>query len=171
MPQALAPAAFGTVDLVLAAVLVLSMLVGLWRGLVREVMALAGWVAAYIAAQTFSGMVAPWVPVGSQGGVLNLAVTFVLIFVAALIVWALLTSLIAALVKATPLSVVDRLLGAVFGLARGLIVLLVAATVLAMTPAAQAPWWQQSQGAQWLGVVLQGLKPAMPEAVRGLLPA
>lgn len=162
---------FGTTDIVLAAVLALSVLVGLWRGLVREVMALAGWVAAYIAAQTLSGMVAPWVPVGSTGGVLNLAVAFVLTFLGVFVVWALLTRLISALVKATPLSAVDRLFGAAFGLARGLIVLLVAATVLAMTPAAQAPWWQHSAGAQWLGALLKGLKPAMPEPVRRLLPA
>ncbi|MDH4060206.1 MAG: CvpA family protein, partial [Aquincola sp.] len=60
---------------------------------------------------------------------------------------------------------------AVFGLARGGVLLLAVATVVALTPAVRSPAWQHSQGAAWLGALLAGLKPALPEAVSRHLPA
>jgi membrane protein required for colicin V production len=160
-----------TVDLAMMGVLVLSVGVGIWRGLVREVMALAGWLVAYVGAQALAGTLAPSVPIGTPGGVLNLAATFGLIFVGVLFAWALLTRLVSALIKATPLSAIDRLLGAAFGLVRGAVVLLVVATVLTMTPLAQSGPWQRSQGAQVLVAMLQSIKPLMPAAIQGLMPA
>jgi membrane protein required for colicin V production len=72
-----------------------------------------------------------------------------------------------ALVAATPLRPLDRLLGAAFGLVRGLLVLLVVATVIAYTPLAQAPAWRQSAGAALLGSVLQELLPMLRAAPAG----
>ncbi len=149
-------------DLAMLAVLVLSMAIGAWRGLVFEVMSLLGWFAAYLAAQWFSAAVAPHVPIGTSGSPLNLAATFVLTFIAALIVWGLLTRLLKMLIHATPLSVVDRLLGAAFGVLRGGVVLLVVVAVVARTPWAESPTWQRSAGAAWLKVVVTGLKPMLP---------
>ena len=163
--------AFGWVDWLLLAVLALSVAVGLWRGLVFEVLSLVGWVAAYIAAQAFASAVAPLLPVGTPGGALNLGAAFALVFVLALIVWALASRLVRLVIHATPLQVIDRVLGGGFGLLRGAVLLLAVATVVAMTPAARAPAWQHSQGAAWLGAVLQGLKPVLPESLAQHLPA
>jgi membrane protein required for colicin V production len=79
--------------------------------------------------------------------------------------------LLSAVIKATPLSAIDRLLGAAFGLARGVVVLLVVTTVLAMTPLAQSGPWQRSQGSHVLGGLLHGIKPLMPTAIQRLMPA
>jgi membrane protein required for colicin V production len=150
------------IDWVLLAVLTVSVVVGLVRGFVFEVMSLVGWLVAWFGAQYAAGEVAPWVPVGSPGSAVNLAATYVLCFVAILIVWALLARLVRLLVQATPLSVPDRLLGAGFGLLRGGVLLLAVATLVALTPAAQSGPWQRSDGARWLGVALLGLKPLLP---------
>ena len=163
--------ALGTVDWILLAILGLSVLIGLWRGLVFEVLSLLGWVAAYFAAQWLAPAVGSYLPVGAPGSALNLVVAFVLTFVLALVVWGLAARLVRMLVSASPLSVADRMLGAAFGLLRGLVLLLVAATLVAMTPMARSPAWGQSQGAAWLNAMLQELKPVLPSEIAQHLPA
>jgi membrane protein required for colicin V production len=163
--------ALGWVDWALAAVLAISIAVGLWRGLVFEVLSLLGWVAAYIAAQAFGSTVAPMLPVGAPGSGLNLGAAFALVFVSALIVWALASRLLRLVIHATPLQVFDRVLGGGFGLLRGAVLLLAVATVVSLTPAARSPAWQHSQGAAWLGATLQSLKPVLPASLAQHLPA
>ena len=163
--------ALGWVDWALLAVLGLSVAVGLWRGLMFEVLSLLGWLAAYVAAQFAGPVLAPWLPVGQPGGALNQAAGLIAAFVVALLLWALMSRLLRALVHATPLQLADRALGAVFGLLRGAVLLLVAATIVSLTPAVRSPAWQDSHGAVWLGALLHGLKPVLPVAVARHLPA
>lgn len=158
------------VDLVLLAVLALSVVVGLWRGLVFEVLSLLGWVAAYFAAQWFSPAVAAELPVGAPGSALNAGAAFAIAFIGALVVWGLAARLVRMAISATPLSLPDRVLGAGFGALRGLVLLLAVTTVVAMTPAAHAPAWQASQGAGWLHAVLEGMKPVLPIELARHLP-
>jgi len=155
--------AIGWVDWVLIAVLAVSVLIGLWRGLVLEVMSLAGWVVAWFGAQWLAPELAPYLPVGTRGGGLNLGAAFALAFVGALIAWALVARGARALIHATPLSVPDRLFGGAFGVLRGAVLLLAVATAVAFTPAAQSREWRASQGARWLGHTLLVLKPLLPE--------
>jgi membrane protein required for colicin V production len=161
----------GWVDLTLLAVLALSILVGLLRGLVFEVLSLIGWVVAYFAAQWLGPEVAPFVPIGSPGSALNHGAAFALTFVAALIVWGLAARLVRLLISTTPLSVPDRVLGAGFGALRGMVLLLAVATVVALTPAVRSPAWRTSQAAAWLDLMLQELKPVLPDEVAQHLPA
>jgi membrane protein required for colicin V production len=163
--------ALGWVDAAMLGVLGLSMLVGTWRGLTFELMSLAGWVVAYIAGQAFSPLVGTTFTAGAPGSPLHQALAFGATFVAALVVWAVLARLARLLVHATPLTAVDRLLGAVFGVLRGVLVLLVVATVVAFTPAARSASWTVSHGASWLGVLLAGLKPVLPDEMARHLPA
>ena len=159
------------VDLVLAGILALSVIGGLVRGFVFEVLSLLGWFAAYFAAQWLAPDVAPHIPVGKPGSGINHAAAFAAVFIAALLVWALSSRLLRLLIHATPLSVPDRLLGAVFGLLRGLVLLLAAATVISLTPLVKSPTWQASQGAQWLQVALAALRPVLPPQLLKHLPA
>lgn len=163
--------ALGWVDWALLAVLALSVVIGLWRGLVFEVLSLLGWVAAYIAAQVFAPAVAPMLPVGAAGSGLNHAAAFAVTLVVALIAWALAARLLRMVIHATPLQVVDRVLGGGFGLLRGAVLLLAVATIVSLTPAQRAPAWQHSQGAAWLTTLLTGLKPVLPDAIAQHLPA
>lgn len=163
--------ALGWVDWMLVAALALSVAVGLWRGLVFEVLSLLGWVAAYVAAQAFAAVVAPMLPVGNPGSAINQGAAFAVVFIVALVAWALASRLLRRVLHATPLQAIDRVLGAGFGLLRGAVLLLAVATVVALTPAARAPAWQDSRGAAWLGALLQGLKPVLPESLVQHLPA
>lgn len=155
----------GWVDWTLLALTLASVIVGLVRGLVFEVLSLLGWVAAYVAAQVGAPYLAPHLPIGSAGSALNFGASFALVFVVSLIVWTLLARLVRLLIHATPLTLVDRALGGVFGLARGVIVLLAVATIVSFTPAVRAQAWQSSHGAAWLQALLAGIKPLLPADV------
>ena len=157
-------------DIALLALLAASLLIGAWRGLVFELVSLGGWIAAGGAAVSVSGQVGPSLPIGEPGSALNAAAAVLFTFVAVLVACGLAARLARALIAATPLTVPDRLLGAAFGLVRGILLLVVLATVVALTPAAQSPWWQQSRGTQWLGVVIEGLRPVLPPDIARWLP-
>jgi membrane protein required for colicin V production len=154
------------VDLALLGALALSVLIGLWRGLVFEVLSLLSWVIAWVLAQAYGAEVALRLNLGTPGQPQGIALGFVLVFFATLIACGLLARLARLLISATPLSVIDRLLGAGFGLVRGVLLLLVLATALSLTPVAQSADWRASLGANWLGSAIQQLRPLMPDAMR-----
>lgn len=166
----LATSPWSIVDLVLLVGLGLSVVVGAWRGLITEVMALMGWGAAYIAAQWLGPSVAQQVPVGEAGSRLNVLAGMLVAFVLAWLVWALISWALAQMVKASALSGTDRLLGAAFGCMRGVVVALALVTLVSMTPLAQWEPWHASRGVAWLQVLLQGLRPMLPEQVVKFLP-
>ncbi len=159
------------VDWALLAVLLMSVLIGVVRGLVFEVLSLLGWLVAYVGAQMFAGEVAELLPLGTPGSALNLAAAFALTFIGILLGWSLLARLARMLIHATPLTLLDRAAGAAFGLLRGGLVLLVLATGLNMTALASSPAWKASLGAQWLDAALKALRPWLPDAVARHLPA
>ena len=152
-----------TFDWVLLTALALSLLVGLWRGLVFEVLSVLGWVAAFFLAQWFAPDVAAWLPMSSATQPIRYAIAFVLTFIAAVFVAGLLASLVKKMVAAVGLRPVDRIFGAVFGLVRGLVLLLVAAVAIDLTPLKDSSWWRESTGAPMLSAALKGLKPVLPE--------
>ena len=152
-----------TLDWIFAAVLVVSLLMGAWRGLVYEVLSLLGWVAAFFAARWFAPEVAEWQPLRSIPETLRYAAAFALVFIAVLIAAALLAALLRKMVKAAGLRPVDRTLGAAFGVLRGMLLLLAATVVINMTALKSSAWWQESSGAGMLTVTLGSLKPLLPE--------
>jgi len=154
--------AIGWVDWTLLAILVLSIVVGAARGFVFEVLSIAGWFIAWFAARFGAASLAPHLPVGTPGSLANGVAAFAVVFVVVLIVWAIVTRLVRRLLHATPLKPVDRLLGGVFGLLRGALVLLLLALVVGWTPAADAPAWRGSWLAAWLTGALHELAPLLP---------
>lgn len=150
-------------DWILLAVLGASLLLGLWRGLVYEVLSVLGWAVSFYAAQWLAPDVAAMLPLQSLSDPLRYAAAFVLIFVAALFAWGLLAFVVKKLVEAVGLRPIDRVLGAVFGVLRGVILLLAATVVVNMTALKTSDWWTQSSGAPLLSRVLAGLQPLLPE--------
>lgn len=158
------------VDIALLALLAISIVLGAWRGLVFEVMTIAGWLVAYVAAP----FVAPWVitllPAEKLGPTLLQALGLVLGFLVVLLVWGLIAKLIRALIHATPLSIVDRLGGAAFGVLRAVLLGLLVAVLVGMTPAVDADPWTQSRLAPWLQAALTQVKPLLPATLHDYLP-
>jgi membrane protein required for colicin V production len=159
------------IDLMLLVGLGLSTVVGIWRGLIKEVMALLGWAVAYFMAQWFGPQAGLWVPVGTPGSQMNAAAGMVVVFVASWLGWAVLTWAVTQVIKESGLGGADRFFGAVFGLMRGVLVALVLVTIVRATPLAQWEPWLASTGVHWLEILLEGLRPVLPEQVIEFLPA
>ncbi|MGI9134196.1 MAG: CvpA family protein [Rhodoferax sp.] len=164
------PIQMQTLDWVCVAIFALSMVVGLWRGLVMEVLSVASWFAAFVLAQWFAPLVAHWLPMQGASEVVRYAAAFVLVFIATLLLGALLAVLVRKLVTVVGLRPIDRLLGALFGALRAAIVVLALAVVAGMTPMRSAPWWQESVGAQWATKALRSLRPLLPQEFGKYLP-
>ena len=158
-------------DGVLGGILLLSLLVGIWRGLVHELMSLAGWVAAFVVAQWLAEGVAGWLPVRREAAAqVRYAVSFVLVFVLTMFAAALLSWLLGKVVATVGLRPVDRSLGGIFGLVRGLVFLLVLAVVVHLLGMRSQPWWQESRLTPMLELLLAGMKPVLPQVLQAWLP-
>ena len=158
-------------DWIFLTVLAASLLLGAWRGLVFEVLSLAGWVVAFFAAQWFADDAGALLPMGEADATWRHVAGFAVVFVAAVFACGLLAWVTKKLVEAVGLRPADRALGALFGVLRGVVLLLAVALVAGWTPVAQAPWWRQSQGAPLLEAALKGLAPALPEELGRHLPS
>jgi membrane protein required for colicin V production len=157
-------------DWLAIALIVASMLYGLVRGLVFEVISLAGWVAAFLCAQWFAGRVAAWLPFGAVDAAWRYPLAFVLVFVAVAFGVGLVASMTRRLVTVVGLGPVDRMLGAMFGAARGAVALLTVAVVVHLLASSDSAWWRESRSAVVLDSALQGLKPSLPEKLASYLP-
>jgi membrane protein required for colicin V production len=158
------------IDWILLAVLGLSLLLGMWRGIIQEVLSLVGWVAAFYVSQMYAPMAAAWLPMEGSSQMLRYAAGFVVVFIAVLIGTALVSWVIKKLVSAVGLGPLDRLLGSVFGLMRGVVILLAVTVFVGMTPMRDTEAWKQAQGAQWLQQFLHVLKPVLPADFGKYLP-
>ena len=158
-------------DGVLGGVLLLSLVVGAWRGLVHELMSLAGWVAAFVLAQWLADDVTKWLPVWREAAVqVRYALSFVLVFVASMFAAAVVSWLLGKLVSTVGMRPVDRSLGGIFGLARGLMVLLVLAVLVHLLGMRQEAWWRESHVTPLLELLLAGIKPVLPPTLQAYLP-
>lgn len=154
-----------TTDWALLLVLLVSMVLGLWRGLVHEMLSLAGWLLAFFMAQWLAAAVAVRLPFlqGSASSV-QYAAGFVLVFVGVIFLVGLLSWMLGHLMGAVGLKPADRALGALFGLVRGLVILLVLAVLVRLMGLSSQGWWSESVLVPWLQALLLGLRPVLPQA-------
>lgn len=132
-----------TVDAIIVVITILSSLFGLWRGLIKEVLSLVTWVAALVLARLFSESAAALLAGMIDNEGVRYVVGFTVIFVVVMLAGSLLTHVLTKLLSVTGLRLVDRLLGALFGFLRGVIIVLVALFIV--TPfASETDWWQNS---------------------------
>lgn len=152
-------------DWVVLAVVGASVALGLWRGVVSELLALAAWVAAFFAARHFGAeagrVLAGWI----ADPALAATAGFVGVFVAVLIVFAVARQLLAFLLRAVGLGLLDRLLGSVFGVARGLVMVLVGVLLAGMTAMPKEAWWRGAVLAPPLETAVIAAKPWLPSEV------
>lgn len=133
------------VDFAIIGIIALSAIIGLARGFIREVLSLAIWVVAVFAAWTFHRPLAeqltPWLSTPS----VRIGVAFIILVLVVLILGAILGQILSTLIEKTGLTGTDRLLGVVFGAARGALLVAVLVYLAALTPMPDDPWWKESQ--------------------------
>lgn len=150
-------------DYFIIAVVLISTLVSIIRGFVREVLSLVVWIIAFVVAFKFSAKLATVFAAYIKTPSLRVALAFALLFIITLILGGLLSFLLSHLIVKTGLSGTDRVLGMVFGFARGLLVVAVVLLLLTLGAEKHAPWWGKSlliPHFKWLVTWLHGFLPA-----------
>jgi len=158
-------------DWAIIVVLSLSILLSLWRGFAREAMSLAGWVAAYVIANLFvdelASLLGDWI-VNITG---RYVVAYAMLFVGTLVVAGISAKLAKQLVKVSGLTVLDRLLGTVFGFARGVILVLVFAYIVRqLLPPKDLQWLHESVLMPHLDMLLYWTQMLFSQLDTGQLP-
>ena len=146
-------------DYVLLFLLVGFMLISMTKGLVREVISLVSWVVAFYVATHYGDVLMPWLPNAVSGDVIRMIVAFVVLFIGTRIVMSIFASLVNVVLHATGLTLPDRFLGALFGLAKGTLVALALVLVCGMTKIPEQPFWKN---AMFSPVAVQVAKMTMP---------
>ncbi len=147
------------VDWFIIVVVTVSIGISLWRGCAREAISLAAWVAAFIVANLFVGQLASVLASWIENITGRYVAAYALLFVGTLMLGGVLGMLAAQLMKVTGLSILDRMLGTVFGFARGVILILVMAFVVRqLVPARDLQWLHQSQLMPHLDMLLQWIQ-------------
>lgn len=154
------------VDIVILAVIGISIIVSLFRGFMREVFSLFVWVLAIWLGLQFSGLLAgaleAWIELPSA----RVIIAFAGIFLVVLVIGGLVNYLLGKLIESTGLSATDRLVGGLFGALRGVAIVLVAVIVLSLTPFKEDPWWQESRLLPEFTRLAEWAKEFLPESVR-----
>ena len=151
-------------DYLVLFVMATSILIGAMRGLVKEILSLVSWVVAFVVANAYGAMLAKFLPEVIPGEVVRLLLAFVLLFIGARILMGLLGMTVDALVKVTGLSLMDRLLGSLFGVARGLVIVLTTVILCGMTSLPQQPFWKNAVLSPFAEQGARTIKPYLPAA-------
>lgn len=149
-------------DYAVLAIIGLSILLSMIRGLVREILALLAWVAAFVAANLFGGKLAELLPAAIPTLELRLLAGFVGIFFVVLLLMSLAAIILSKLVKSAGLSLEDRILGSVFGLMRGALIVLVLVLLAGLTSLPKEPVWRNAVFSPPLETLAMSLKTWLP---------
>jgi membrane protein required for colicin V production len=158
-------------DWIFITVLFGSLMLGAWRGLIYEALAVLGWLAAFVMAQWFAPELGRKLPMAGAGEMLRYAAGFALIFVLTVLFGGVLAALARKFFAAIGLRPVDRALGAVFGLMRGVLLVFAITVVVQLTPLKSERWWLESMSASVSMAALKEIKPVLPPDFSKYLPA
>lgn len=150
-------------DYVVIGIVVASLLLGLWRGVIGELIALAAWVLAFFAAMEFGAQIGVAVFAGIADPAMRALAGFAAVFIGVLVLMALVRLAARGLIKALGLSVSDRILGLVFGIGRGLLICLTLVAVGGLTAAPRQAWWKDAMFSAPLETGVLALKAWLPQ--------
>ncbi|MEM7206758.1 MAG: CvpA family protein [Pseudomonadota bacterium] len=156
-------------DYVILGIITVSSLISVWRGFLKEIFSLGAWIAAGIVTFTFAGTVAVLVPDFVQSPTLRLAIAAFVLFVATLFLGGVVNYLIHKAMAKVGLTGTDRLLGLLFGIARGVIIVLVIVLLAGLTPLPQESWWQNAVLIDYFVSATLWLQSYLPESVTNYL--
>jgi len=142
----------------------LSTLFAFVRGVIREVVALVAWIVGLVAAVTFTPALGDWLPASLGAPAIRYVIAFVLILIAALLAGSLIAWPLAKAARAVGLGFVDRILGSIFGLARGLLLVIALVLLAGLTGLPRTSWRQDSVLAAPLVAAALGMTAYLPSA-------
>jgi membrane protein required for colicin V production len=145
-------------------VVFVSVVISLFQGLVREMVSLGGWVGGFILATVFGGKVAVLLP-QSLGPFMSALIGFLLVFIGVLAIAWIVGLVMTSAVRAAGLAPADRALGAVFGIVRGLIIVLVVVILAGLTPLPREPFWRDALLSGPFETAAMALRPYLPEGL------
>ena len=151
-------------DYIVLFILISSVIISTLRGLVKEILSLLGWVAAFVVANAFGAKLAPMLPSMIPGESLRLIVAFIALFLGVRVLMGLLALAIGALIEATGLSLADRGLGGLFGLGRGIVIVLAGVILCGMTSIPQQDFWKNALLSPMAETGARTVKPFLPAA-------
>jgi membrane protein required for colicin V production len=151
-------------DYVVLFILISSVVISTMRGLVKEILSLAGWVAAFIVANAFGAKLAPMLPSVIPGDALRLIVAFIALFLGVRVLMGLLALAISAVIEASGLTLADRGLGGLFGLGRGIVIVLAGVILCGMTSIPHQAFWKDALLSPMAETGARTVKPFLPAA-------
>lgn len=149
-------------DYLVLFVLLCSIVISTMRGLLREVLSLLSWIAAFFVANAYGADLAALLPAAIPGSTLRLIVGFVALFIGTRLLVGLLILAVDAVVNASGLKVVDRGLGGLFGLGRGIVIVLAVALLCGMTSIPQQPFWKEALLSPLVEITARTVQPFLP---------
>jgi membrane protein required for colicin V production len=152
-------------DYAVLVVVALSVVIGIWRGFVREAFSLGGWILAFVVANTFGNDMAAMLGGAIHDPSIRLIAGFVLLFVIVLLAMGIAGMLVSRLFKVAGLGLADRVLGAIFGLARGVVAVMIGVLLAGMTILPREPAWRNALLSQPLETAVIAVKPWLPREV------
>jgi membrane protein required for colicin V production len=156
---------FTWIDYVIFGLIGLSAIIGLFRGFVREALSLVTWGVAIWVALTFTPLASSYLEPYLDTPSLRQIAAFAGLFIATLIVGAIINSLICLLVRKSGIGGTDRFLGLLFGVVRGALVVAILVLLAGLTPLPEDPWWQESQAMPYFEELATTLRGFLPEDI------
>jgi len=151
------------VDYALVGIVLISLLIGAWRGFVREVLSLISWILAFVVALRFAGDFANWLAPWIQAAAVRSVFAHIILFLGVLLAGGLAGWLLSKLIHSAGLGGVDRMLGAGLGLIRGALIVVVLVMVAAHSVARKEPWWTRSITIAYAAPAAAELQALIPE--------
>ena len=132
------------VDIVIVGIILISTLISLFRGFVKESISLATWVLAGILGVRYMDVMAALLETSIESVTIRMAASFAVIFIVTLIVGAIFNFIVSQMVSKTGLGGTDKTLGMVFGLGRGVLIIVMLLLLSGLTPMPEEQWWKES---------------------------
>jgi membrane protein required for colicin V production len=143
----------------------ISIIVSMMRGAVREVLAIAGWVAAIYVARTYASQLVPLLPPDIPTEPLKVLAAFVILMLGVLLVASLLSIALASIIRKIDLNWLNRSLGALFGMTRGLLIVCVLVFLAGLTSLPKDELWTNAMFSAPLEVLVKSMLPWLPQSV------
>lgn len=152
-------------DYIVFVIIGISIIVSMMRGAVREVLAIAGWLVAIYVAKTYATQLIPLLPTNIPSEALKILAAYIIVFFGVLLVASLLIIALSSLIKKIGLNWLNRGVGAVFGFARGLLIVCVLVFLAGLTSLPKDARWTNAMFSSPLEALVKSMLPFVPQMV------